>query len=137
MSWLLATIVPASIVNGNAINVRVLVSLWVESRYIPVVPENRSSRRPPPAQLDVNVLLVHIIQVSENDVALGLVKSHNSVCHGTVDPKGLPTGCRMNSNQRVNPLDVLGTSLRIISVQIGVCGPIHSGPSINDLAEFW
>lgn len=137
MPWLLATVVPASIVNGNAANVRVLVSPWAESRYIPVVPENRSSGCPSPAQLNVNVLLVYIIQIPKNYVALGLVKSHDPVGHGTVDPKGLPTGCRMNSNQRVNPLDVLGTSLGIISVQIGVCGPIHSGPSVNDLAELW
>jgi hypothetical protein len=58
--------------------------------YVPVVPERRRARRPLEANLDVDILLVHIIQIIEDDIALSFIESNDTNSHGTIDPQRFP-----------------------------------------------
>ncbi|KAL1987550.1 hypothetical protein VTN96DRAFT_3477 [Rasamsonia emersonii] len=93
-------------------------------------------RRPPEPHLDIDVLLVHVEQIAQDQVTLGLVQPDNAHRHGAVHPEGLPAGDRMDTHERVFALDVLRPSMGIVPVEIGVRRPVDGGAAVDDLAEF-
>jgi CTP synthase (UTP-ammonia lyase) len=87
--------------------------------------------------LDINILFIYVIQIVQDNVALSLVKTDDSVCHGTVHPKGLPARRRVNAHKRVNSLNILGTCFGMIAVEVRMRRAVHSRPPIDNLAKFW
>lgn len=70
--------------------------------------------------MNVDAPLVHIVEVVENQVTLGLVEANDSDRHCPVDPKRLPARCRMHPDEWMNSFDILGPGVGILSVQIRV-----------------
>lgn len=101
----------------------------------PVVPQRRSPRRPSEAHLDVDILLIHVVQVSKNHVALSLVQSNNAYSHGSIDPKSFPPSRRMYSNKRMHTLNVLRSGGWIIPIKVCMCAAVHSLLAVDDLSE--
>ena len=83
---------------------------------LPIIPENRCSRWPLPAHLNVDVLLIHVEQIPKNEITLGFIKTDNSISHRPVNPECLPACGRMHSNERVNPLDELWPRFWVLAV---------------------
>lgn len=104
-------------------------------RKIPIIPEGACSRTPLESNLNIWVLLIDIIQVSQDDIALGLIKPNNTIGHRPVDPKRLPSCCGMNADQWVLTLHVPRPGLRVATLQIRVSRSIDGGLAINELAK--
>lgn len=118
MSRLTALIVPTCIVDCYA-----------------VVPECTSSGRPLESDLNVNVLLVHIIQVVQDQVTLILVKANDTIRHGAVHPERLPARCRVYPNDWVDALNVFGPCIWVLTIQVCVSTSVDSLLAVNDFAE--
>jgi hypothetical protein len=102
---------------------------------LPVIPQSRCSRRPAESELDINVCLVHIIQVVQNDITLRLVQPNDSIGHGAIHPKRFPPRSRVNSYQRMSPLDVLWPGCWVLSIKIRVCRSVHGVLPVDNFAE--
>lgn len=134
MSWMLTAIVPTRVVDGDSL----LVSKWQKDtvrRHSPVIPENTGARRPFDADLDVNVLFIYVVKVSQDQVAFGFIKPNNSAGHCPVDPKCLPARRWVDTDQRVSALDILRTACRVLTIEIRMSRPIDSLFAIDQLAE--
>lgn len=103
--------------------------------YSPVIPQCARVRRPPKPNLDVDVPLVHVVEVVEDHVALGAVEADDAVRHGAVDPQGLPPRGRVHADERVHALDVLEAGLGAVAVEVRVRGPVHGQLAVDDPAE--
>lgn len=103
--------------------------------HVPVVPNGAGVGRPLEPHLDIDVLLIHIEQIIQDYVALGLVQSHDATRHRPVDEQRLPARGRVNSHQGMNPLDVLGPFLRLLTLQVWMSRDIHRLLAVDDLAE--
>ena len=67
MSRFLPLIIPTGIMDRNAI-----------------IPQCARLRRPLEPHLDVNIILIHIIQIVQNHIAFGFVESNDLFGHGPV-----------------------------------------------------
>lgn len=102
-----------------------------------IIPQRARARSPVPPQLNIDILLIHIEQVSQNQVALRLVQTNNPICHGTIDEEGLPACGRMNPHKRMFTLNVLRSGVGILAVKIGVSTGVDCGLAVDHLAELW
>jgi hypothetical protein len=100
-----------------------------------IIPQGTRAGRPAEAHLNVHVLLVHVVQIPEDHVALGLVEPDNPVRHRAVHPQRLPAGRGVDPDQRVRPLDILWPGRRVVLVQVRVRGPVDGVLAVDDLAE--
>lgn len=103
--------------------------------YSPVIPESAGTGRPLESHLNVDVPLVNVIEVSQDEITLGLVQADDSAGHRPVHPECPPTGRWVDANQWVSALNVLRSGIRILAVQIWVGGSVHSLLTIDVLAE--
>jgi hypothetical protein len=78
--------------------------------YVPVVPERRRACCPLEANLDVDILFVHIVQVIENDIAFSFVESNDTIGHRTIDPQCFPSCGRVHTHERMRTFNVLWSS---------------------------
>lgn len=92
-------------------------------------------RRPAEPNLNVDVLLIHVVQIAQDQITLRLVEPDNPIRHGAVDPQRLPTRRGMDSDQRVRALNVLGSGGRVLAVQVRMCGPVDGVLTVDDCAE--
>jgi len=81
--------------------------------------------------------LIDIEKVIQDDIALSLVQTNDSGCERSVDEKRLPASSGVHTNDRVNTLDVLGTGIRIVAVEVGMRRLEVCLLAIDDLAEAW
>lgn len=102
----------------------------------PVVPQCACPRRPPEPNLDVDVFLVHVEEIVQDQIALGLVQPHDPDRHGTVDPERLPARGRVHSDQRVDALDMPGPGGGIVAIEVLVGGAVHGLLAIDEFPEF-
>jgi hypothetical protein len=107
-------IIPASVVDGD-----------------PVVPKCGCTRTPLESHLDIDVLLIHIIQVVEDDIALSSIQANDTISHGSVNPQRLPSRSWMYTNERMDTFNVFWSLLWVISVQIRMCAAVHGFLSVN------
>jgi hypothetical protein len=105
---LVPLIIPASVVDGD-----------------PVVPKCGCTRAPLESHLDIDVLLVHIIQVVEDDIALSSIQANDTISHGSVNPQRLPSRSWVYTNERMNTFNVFWSLLWMLSVQIRMCAAVH------------
>lgn len=101
----------------------------------PVIPQCARAGRPLEPDLNVDVVLVHVVQIVQNRIAFPAVQAHDSVRHGPIDPERFPAGRRMHADERVHALDVLRPGRRVVAVQVLVSGLVHGILSVDDLAE--
>lgn len=106
-------------------------SQWQENS-----PQRTRSWRPLEAHLDIDIALVHIVQIIQNEIALSFIQSDDGFGHSAIDPERLPSGRGMHTDNGMNALDVLGASIRIITIEICVCAHINGLAAIDDPAEF-
>lgn len=118
MTGLLALVIPARVMDRDT-----------------VVPQGTGARSPLEPDLDVHVLLVHVVQVVQDQVALGLVETHDLLRHGAVDPEGFPAGGRVHAHDGVDALDVLGAGVGVIAVEVLVRADVDGLAAVDDLAE--
>ncbi|KAK5631158.1 hypothetical protein RRF57_006873 [Xylaria bambusicola] len=144
VSRVATTVVPACIMNSDSEpgSPRQLHRNFADSTHLlrvssPVIPQSTRSRRPFEPELDIDIGLIHMVQVIQNGVALRTVQSYNPIRHRAVDPERFPACSRMNTDERVNALDMLRTGLRVVAVKIGMRGPVYSVFAVDDLAEAW
>lgn len=101
----------------------------------PVVPKRARARSPVEAHLDIDIALVHLVQVLQNRIALAFIKTDNALRHRAVHEQTLPAGDRVHADERVAALDVLGSGIGVVAVEVGVCGAVDGVAAVNDLAE--
>jgi hypothetical protein len=111
---LVPLIIPASVVDGD-----------------PVVPKCGCTRTPLESHLDIDILLVHIIQVVEDDIALISIESNDAIGHGSVNPQRFPSRSWVYTNERVNTFNVFWSLLWVISVEIRMCAAVHGFFAVN------
>ena len=117
-----------------------LVTLIVPARVVdrnPVIPKGGGTWSPFEPNLNVHVGLVHIVQVIEDDIALGLVEADYPGSHCSVHPQGFPPRGGMDPYERMGALDELGTCLRVLSVEVLMRGRKYRVSAVDDLAELW
>lgn len=68
-----------------------------------VVPDRARPRRPMPADLYVGGPLVHVVQVIEDRVGLGLVEPVDAHRHSLIDPERLPSRDGVRADERMGP----------------------------------
>ncbi|KAK8211538.1 mitochondrial import inner membrane translocase subunit tim21 [Zalaria obscura] len=102
----------------------------------PVIPQSRCTKRPLKPDLDIDVTLVNLVQVLEDDNALRFIKSEYPHRHLRVHPQRFPFSRRVHPDDRMYTLDVLRSSIRIVTVQIGVRRALHCVTPVYDLTEF-
>jgi hypothetical protein len=115
---LVPSIIPARIMDGDS-----------------VVPERRGTRRPSEADLYIDILLVHVVQVIQYQIALVLVEAEYALGHRAVDPQRLPTSCGMNANKRMNSLHEFRASIWVFAIKVRVRTSIHGFLAVDDLSE--
>ena len=101
----------------------------------PVIPQRTRPRSPPKANLNINIALVHLVQVLQNRIALALIKPDNTLRHRAVHEQTLPACDGVHADQRVAALDVLGACVGVVAVEVGVCGAVDGVAAVDDLAE--
>ena len=101
----------------------------------PVVPQRTRTGSPVEANLNIDIALVHLVQVLQNCIALTLVKTDNALRHRAIHEQTLPAGDRVHADERVAALDVLGACIGVVAVEVGVCGAVDCVAAVDDLAE--
>jgi hypothetical protein len=120
MSWLPILIIPTGIMDRN-----------------PVIPKRGCFGGPFESQLDINIFLVYVIKIIQDDIALSLIESYDVFGHGSIDKQRLPASSWMNTNEWMHSLNVLRSSIGIVTVQISVCTNIDGFLAIYNLAKVW
>lgn len=125
VAWFQTLVVIRSIVHGNS--APQLSALGLEhhhpgfSKDSPVIPQRTRPSSPVEANLNVNIALIHLVQVLQNRIALAVVKANDTFRHSTVDVETLPAGDGVHADKRVAALDVLGAGIGVITVEVRVC----------------
>jgi hypothetical protein len=116
MPWLEAFIVPARIVDCNS-EFTVSFQFYIaEGEVKPVIPQCARPRTPLEPHLDIRIAFIHIVQIPQNQIALGLVQANNPHCHGAVHPQCLPPSGWVCAYQGMFSLDILRPSLGVLAV---------------------
>jgi hypothetical protein len=119
---------------GHSCSMSRLVAFIVPRRIMDrdsIIPKCRCTRSPLESNLNVYILFVHVVQIVEDNVALGFVEANNPDSHRSIYPQRLPAGCWMNTNKRVHALYVLWSSFWVVAVKIGVCTAVDSLLSLS------
>jgi len=61
----------------NLLSHSALVPVWQKSVTIHLQVSTSLTRSPPEADLNVNILFIHIVKIVEDDITFGLVESNN------------------------------------------------------------
>lgn len=101
----------------------------------PVIPQCTRTRSPSKANLDINIALVHLVQILQNRIALALVKPDDTLRHRAVHEQTLPAGDGVHADERVSALDVLGACVGVVAVEVRVRGAVDGVAAVDDLAE--
>lgn len=120
---------------------------------LPVIPQGRGASGPLESDLDIDILdiesarasfgkvwlrrylLVHIVQVVQDDIALTLVKAYNAPRHGFINEQRLPACGWVDSHKGVLSQNMLWPGMLVASLKVGVGRAVHCLAIINDLAE--
>lgn len=105
------------------------------SRDSPVIPKRTRPGRPIEPHLNIDIVLIHLEQILQNCITLARIEPNDPNCHRAIHEKALPAGHRMNADEWVATLDVLGPSVRVTAVEVGVRRAVDGVAAVDDLAE--
>jgi len=124
---------------GNPRPMPRLLPLIIPTRIVDrdaIIPQRGRARRPLEPHLDVDVVLIHIIQVPEKEIGFRFVEPDDRFRHRAVHEERFPPRGRVHSHERVDALDVLGPRVRVGAVEVFVRGDVDCVSAVDDLAEF-
>lgn len=78
---------------------------------------------------------MNLIQVLQDRIALAIIHAHDLLRHGTVNEQTFPACNRVDTNKRVSALNVLGSGIWVVTVEIGVRRTVDGVLAVDDLAE--